>query len=78
MAVGLAAATANGLLDALANGTNYTAPTAKWIQLHTADPGAPGTTAVAGNATRKDISGSFSAAASGSGEPPLALTRYKP
>jgi hypothetical protein len=65
MAVGLAAAVANSLLNALVNGTNYTAETAKWIQLHTADPGAAGTTAIAANATRKDISAAFSPAASG-------------
>jgi hypothetical protein len=63
MALGLSATVANGLLDALGNATNYTAPTAFWIQLHTADPGAAGTTAVAGNATRKQVS--FGAASGG-------------
>jgi len=47
----------------LGNATNYTAPTAFWIQLHTADPGAAGTTAIAGNATRKQVS--FGAASGG-------------
>jgi hypothetical protein len=56
MAVGLASAQAAGILDAIGNATNYTAPTAFWIELHTADPGAAGTTAVAGNATRKQVS----------------------
>jgi hypothetical protein len=56
MAVGLASTQAAGILDALGNATNYTAPTAFWIQLHTADPGAAGTTAIAGNATRKSVS----------------------
>lgn len=65
MAVGLAAATANSLLNALVNQTNYTAPTAIWVQLHTADPGAAGTTAVAANTTRKDVTACFSTAASG-------------
>jgi len=46
MATGMAAAEANQLLDA------FTAEF-PWIQLHTADPGATGVTAVAGNATRK-------------------------
>ena len=38
MTVGLAAATANSLLDALFNATNYTAPTAIWMKLHVGDP----------------------------------------
>lgn len=63
MAVGLASAQAAGILDALGNAANYTAPTAFWIQLHTADPGVAGTTAIAGNATRKQVS--FGAAAGG-------------
>ena len=65
MTVGLAASVANAWLNALVNQTNYTAPTAIWIQLHTADPGSAGTTAVAGNATRKDITACFPSAASG-------------
>lgn len=56
MAVGLASTQAAGILDALGNATNYTAPLAFWIQLHTGDPGAAGTTAIAGNATRKQVS----------------------
>lgn len=63
MAVGLASAQAAGILDALGNATNYTAPTAFWLQLHTADPGAAGTTAIAGNATRHQVS--FGAASGG-------------
>jgi len=63
VATGLASAQAAGILDALGNATNYTAPTAFWIQLHTADPGAAGTTAIAGNATRKQVS--FGAASGG-------------
>jgi hypothetical protein len=65
MAVGLAPATAEALLNALANQTNYTAPTAIWIQLHTADPGAAGTTAIAGNATRVNVTAAFPVAAAG-------------
>jgi hypothetical protein len=65
MSVGLAPAVANALLDALANQTNYTAPTAIWLQLHTADPGAAGTTAIAGNATRVNVTAAFPVAASG-------------
>lgn len=63
MALGLASATAASILDGLGNATNWTAPTAFWIQLHTADPGAAGTTAIAGNATRKQVS--FGAASGG-------------
>jgi hypothetical protein len=56
MPVGLAVGTANAFLDALGNGTNYTADSQFWVQLHTADPAASGTTAIAGNATRKQVS----------------------
>jgi hypothetical protein len=64
MALGLSSAYANKFLDFIGNATSAgTAPTNCYIQLHTADPGSAGTTAVAGNATRKTIS--FGAAASG-------------
>lgn len=63
MAVGLASAVANAVLDGLGNSTVWTEPAEFWIQLHTADPGATGVTAVAGNATRKQVS--FGAAAAG-------------
>ena len=63
MAVGMSVTEANKILEALGNATNWTAPTAWWIQLHTADPGAAGTTAIAGNATRKQAS--FGTAANG-------------
>jgi uncharacterized membrane protein YgdD (TMEM256/DUF423 family) len=62
MAVGPSVATANSVLDALGNATSFSY-SAYWIQLHTAEPGAAGTTAVAGNATRKQVS--FGTAASG-------------
>lgn len=56
MAVGMAAARANSFLD-----TEYATV---YVQLHTADPGAAGTTAVsAGDATRK--AATMAAAASG-------------
>lgn len=63
MAVGLSASVANSILDALARSVAWSEPAAVWIQLHTADPGAAGTTAVAGNATRKQVT--FGAGASG-------------
>jgi hypothetical protein len=66
MATGLSVTNANAFLDWLFNGTAMpTAPAGTWIQLHTADPGAAGTTAVAGNATRKDLRAAMAAAASG-------------
>lgn len=65
MAVGLASAVANDILDALArNDSLTTLPLAAfWVKLHTADPGAAGTTAAAGNTTRKQVT--FGSAASG-------------
>ena len=62
MAEGPSVATANSILDAIGNATAYSVATF-WIQLHTAAPGAAGTTAIAGNATRKQVS--FGTAASG-------------
>jgi hypothetical protein len=55
MAVGLSAFSANAALNAIGNNTSF-AVAQCYIQLHTADPGAAGTTAVAGNATRKTVS----------------------
>lgn len=49
MAQGLSVTAANSLITSLI--ASYT-----WVQLHTAAPGAAGTTAVAGNTTRKQIS----------------------
>lgn len=43
MAVGLAAATANAVLDALCRSVTWTEPAGVWIQLHVGDPGAAGT-----------------------------------
>lgn len=66
MAVGLSVANANSFLDWLFNGTAMpAAPAGCWIQLHTADPGAAGTTAVAGNATRKDLRAAMANASGG-------------
>lgn len=65
MATGLASALANEILDALGNASEPTIlPVSEfWIQLHTDDPGANGTSNVAGNATRKQVS--FGAASGG-------------
>lgn len=66
MALGLSATVSNDFLEWLFNASAMaTAPAVPWIQLHTADPGASGTTAVAGNATRKDLSAAMGTAASG-------------
>lgn len=63
MAVGLASGIANSILNALCRNSAWTQPAAFYVQLHTADPGSAGTTAVAGNTNRK--AATFSAAASG-------------
>ncbi len=66
MALGLAASVANDWLEWLCNASpTGTAPANIWIQLHTADPGAAGTNAVAGNATRKDLTAAMGTAAAG-------------
>mgnify|MGYP001570324866 FL=1 len=72
MAVGLAAATANALLDALGNAANYTADASVFAKLHIGDPGAAGTTSPATETTRKAIS--FAAAAAGSMASDAAIT----
>jgi uncharacterized membrane protein YgdD (TMEM256/DUF423 family) len=65
MAVGLAVAIANDVLDAIArNDALTTLPAAAvWIKLHTGDPGAAGATAPAGNTTRKQATFGSGAAA---------------
>lgn len=64
MAVGIAAAMANAALNALCRNTAWTQPAAFYVKLHTADPGAAGTTAAAGNTSRQ--AATFSAASAGS------------
>lgn len=53
MALGLAAAVAQSILDALCRNVAWTQPPAFYIKLHTADPGAAGATAPFGDTTRK-------------------------
>lgn len=66
MALGLSATIANDFLEWICNASaTSAAPTEIWIQLHTADPGASGTTAVAGNATRKDLTAAMGTASGG-------------
>jgi len=62
MAEGPSVATANSILEAIGEAAAFSYP-AFWIQLHTAAPGAAGTTAIATETTRKQVS--FSASASG-------------
>lgn len=61
MALGLAAGVAQSMLNALCRNVAWTQPAAFYIQLHTADPGAAGATAVFGDARR--FQATFSAAA---------------
>lgn len=62
MALGMAPAIAQAILNALCRNVAWTQPAAFWIKLHTGDPGAAGATAAFGDATRKQAT--FSAAAS--------------
>lgn len=54
---------ANAWLNVIGNKTTFTAPAATYIELHTADPGASGTTSVAGSSTR--VAATFGAASGG-------------
>jgi hypothetical protein len=63
MAEGISAYTANKLLDCIGNNSTFIGVTTCYIQLHTAAPGASGTTAVATETTRKAVS--FGAASGG-------------
>ena len=57
MATGLASGDINSSLDTIFTGTQY-------IQLHTADPGSAGTTAVAANTTRDSVTWASASGAS--------------
>ena len=63
MTVGAAAATANSWLNVL-RGTTYTGVAGLFVQLHTADPGAAGTTAISAVTTRNALT--LNAASGGS------------
>lgn len=63
MAVGLAAATANAILDALCRSAAWTEPAAVWVQLHVGDPGAAGTSNPATETDR--VQATFGTGASG-------------
>jgi hypothetical protein len=62
VAVGLAAATANAILDALCRSVTWAEPAATWVQLHVGDPGAAGTTNVAVETDRVEATFGDSAA----------------
>lgn len=64
MAIGIAAATANAILDALCRSVAYSDPAAFCVKLHTGDPGAAGASNAATETTRKAVT--FSAASAGS------------
>lgn len=55
MATGLAPALAAELLAAAARGAALTPPSAWWMQLHTGSPGAAGTSAVAAETARREV-----------------------
>lgn len=63
MTVGLKDTILNAWLDGLCSSTTWTEPVAFYVKLHTADPGAAGTTAPAGETTRKTCT--FAAASGG-------------
>lgn len=72
MATNLSTYLEQAILNAIrggGNGTSFTAPTAIFVQLHTAAPGAAGTANVAGNSTRE--AASFGAA---SGSDPASIS----
>jgi len=56
MAVGLSAYSANKVLDIIGNAGSWSGITDCYIKLHTADPGAAGTTSAATETTRKAVS----------------------
>ena len=61
MATGLAAATANSILDAYCRSVAWTEPAGFFVKLHLGDPGAAGTSNPAAETTRQSVT--FSAAA---------------
>lgn len=63
MAVGLAPAIANSILDALCRSVVWAEPAAFWVKLHIGDPGAAGAGNPAAETTRQQAT--FSAAAGG-------------
>ncbi len=73
MAVGLAAATANAILNGIARSATWTEPAEFWLKLHTGDPGSAGTANAATETTRKQVTFG-NAAASGAIANTVAVT----
>lgn len=71
MAEGISSYTATAVLNAIGNNTSFAVATA-YLQLHTAAPGAAGTTAVATETSRKAVS--FGAASAGAISNDVAVT----
>lgn len=63
MAVGLAPAVANAILDALCRSVAWSEPAELWVKLHIGDPGAAGTANPAGETDR--VQAIFASSASG-------------
>lgn len=63
MTVGLAAGTANAILDALCRSVTWAEPAEVWVQLHVGDPGAAGTSNAAVETDR--VQGTFGSGAVG-------------
>lgn len=59
MAVGASATVVNALLASITNGTAFTTYTNPFVQLHTGNPGSAGTSNVAGESTRVQMTGTF-------------------
>ena len=59
MAVGASATVVNALLASITNGTAFTTYTNPYVQLHTGNPGSAGTSNVAGESTRIQMTGTF-------------------
>jgi len=72
---GLSTSSRNSLLDVLVNGTAWAADAARYLSLHTADPGTTGASEVTGSAyARVDVTASFPNAAAGLCSNDVAIT----
>lgn len=69
MAVGAALAIVNAWLASILNGTAPTTYANPYVQLHTGSPGAAGTTNIAGETTREQLTGTFVVSAGASTNP---------
>jgi hypothetical protein len=69
MAVGASATIVNALLASILNGTAFTTYSNPYVQLHTGNPGAAGTSNIAGESTREQMTGTFVVSAGASTNP---------